>query len=592
MKQMLFEIYTKDSLDACVIDIKKYQKMHSIRSVMFHLYCGVEDKEWIAGIIRQLQEEFPDAGIAGESSYAEIIDGHITDPVVLVSAMLFEITEVRTFCYSDILGKEAEIGAKVKDIIDSIPDIEAAEILMQGSPVDNYAFLLEAQKCRKNVKVFGGLPMGHDIEHGVRYVVHSEGVFENAMVLVTYSGKDFHVDAQHTTGWKPIGHSHTITEAHDNTLVSVDGMPAAKLYEKYLQIFPDENFITNTMEFPLFVGEGNTRMLRHPNEVCEDGSIVLAGHVSKGMQIYMSYGDPNLIIEDVNCRCKEIREFEPEAILLYTCTMRKIFWRSFASNEMMPFQRIATTAGFCTGGELARNLETGNILWHNITLLSIAMREGDKTGRYIPDAKVDVSTLHGQIGLVKRLASLVRVTSDEIQTAMDELRDANAKLKKMATIDELTGLYNRREIEKRIKKALDYAASTDDRVTVIMLDIDFFKDVNDTYGHEVGDQILQEFAKVIDSCMDREKGEITGRWGGEEFFCVLPGTDKEKAGERAEEIRHKVAETKFSGIPKLTCSAGVITTNGEESHDNTFLRVDRALYLAKNSGRNCVVASE
>ena len=591
MKQILFEIYNKDSLHTCVMDLQRYQEMHPLQAILFHLYCGVDDKEWITWIIEQLKEEFPYAEIAGASSFAEIIDGHFTDPVVLLSAMLFEKTDVRAFCFSDILGKEVETGAKIRDIIDATPDIEAAEILIQGSPVDSYVLLIEAQKCRKDVKVFGGFPIGHDIAHGARYIIHTGGVYDNAVVLVTYSGKDFHVNVQHTAGWKPIGHGFTITKAHDNTLGSVDGMPTTKLYEKYLQIYPDEDFVTNTMEFPLLIGEGNTRMLRHPNAVCEDGSIVLAGHINEGMQVYMSYGDPDTIIEDVDHRCAEVTEFEPEAILLYSCAMRKTFWGNFASNELMPFQRIATTTGFCTGGELSRDLETGNILWHNITLLSIAMREGEKTGRYIPNAKVDISMLHGQIGLVKRLATLVRVTSEEIQTTMNELREANQKLERMASIDEMTGLYNRREIEKRIKEELKYAALTDGKLTLIMLDVDFFKDVNDTYGHEIGDQILGRFAEVMKSCMDKTKGEIVGRWGGEEFFCVLPGTDKDDALERAEEIRCKVEETKFPSVSRLTCSAGVITTDGSEDHDNIFIRVDRALYLAKNSGRNCVVTS-
>ncbi len=589
MKQLLFEIYNEDSLHAGIKEVKDYAFYHSLRSVVFHLYCGIDNEEWVRWISGTLRKNFPEAGIAGACSHAEIINGHLTDPVVLLSAMLFDSTDVKVTCFPDIYGDEVLYGRKVREVIDATKDIKAAELLVQGAPVDNYAFLQEIAKCDPEVKIFGGYPLGHDIDGGRRFLVDKEGVYDYAAILITYAGKDFHIDVAHTAGWKSLGKGFTVTKANKNVLIEVDGFPAADMYERYLKIVPDENFMVNTMQFPILIEDEGSIMLRHPASATDDGTLNLAGYVNVGNKVYMSYGDPNAIIADVDARCEEVRKFDPEAILLYTCTMRKMFWSYFINNEMAPFQKIATTAGFCTGGELNRDMTTGKVMWHNITLLSILMREGSKSGRNVPHAKVDTTALHGEVGLVQRLMTLVQETTRELRETMEDLQDANNKLIRMATIDALTELYNRREIERRINEALDATIGTDDEVALIMMDIDHFKNVNDTYGHEAGDKILEGVAAVLNSLVKENEGEAAGRWGGEEFFFLMPRDDKETAIARAEEIRQTIELYPFPYVDALTCSVGVTIASGNEDRKGVFSRVDDALYEAKDTGRNKVV---
>lgn len=452
MKQLLFEIYNEDSLFAAMKDVDQYIEYHNPKSVIFHLYSGIPDEKWITWITSQLNQTYPSYGIVGATSHAEIIDGHLTDPVVLLSAMMFQSTDVKVYSLPNILGTECESGQKICSIIDGTEGIKAAEILVQGAPVDNYVFLQEVAKCDPTVKIFGAYSIGHDIEGDVRIVISGDGIFHNGAVLVTYAGQDFHINVAHTAGWRSLGKGFTVTKAEKNVLIEVDGFPAADLYKRYLKITPDDNFTTNTMEFPLFVEDNGMVMLRHPATATYDGTLVLAGYVNVGNKVYMTYGDPNAIISDVDKRCEEVREFDPEAILLYTCTMRKMFWKYFINNEMAPFQKVATTAGFCTGGELNRDMMTGKVMWHNITLLSILMREGEKSGRRVPEAKVDTTALHGEVGLVQRLTTLVQETSKELRETLAELRDANEKLTRMATVDALTELYNRRRLNGVLMK--------------------------------------------------------------------------------------------------------------------------------------------
>ena len=126
----------------------------------------------------------------------------------------------------------------------------------------------------------------------------------------------------------------------------------------------------------------------------------------------------------------------------------------------------------------------------------------------------------------------------------------------------------------------------EDIFSLLMLDIDYFKNVNDTYGHDVGDYVLKELCSTIKNMI--RKTDIFGRWGGEEFLLILPNTNKDEAISIATKIRNIIENHKFDYIPQVTISIGVSVYN-EKSRKEIFLKkVDDALYKAKSSGRNCV----
>jgi diguanylate cyclase (GGDEF)-like protein/PAS domain S-box-containing protein len=161
-------------------------------------------------------------------------------------------------------------------------------------------------------------------------------------------------------------------------------------------------------------------------------------------------------------------------------------------------------------------------------------------------------------------------------------------LKKQAVTDALTGLPNRREFLDFVDKVL----GTDDVVSVFILDIDFFKKINDGHGHDIGDEVLRVLAKVGMSITHESK--LFARWGGEEFVAALPGADADLARTISEQLRRRVEQQDFehawrvTPIP-FTVSIGVVTREaGERDVDALMRRADRALYRAKESGRNRV----
>lgn len=165
------------------------------------------------------------------------------------------------------------------------------------------------------------------------------------------------------------------------------------------------------------------------------------------------------------------------------------------------------------------------------------------------------------------------------------------RLKHTASTDTLTKLYNRRFLETYLENQLEAARLTDRPLSIIMLDIDYFKNINDTYGHMMGDHVLTFFSTLILKCI--RQSELAVRYGGEEFIVVLPSTTMEIATIIAERIRQTVETSSIPPldniiIPPVTCSLGVSSFPIHCNNRKDLIRTaDIALYSAKHAGRNC-----
>lgn len=169
--------------------------------------------------------------------------------------------------------------------------------------------------------------------------------------------------------------------------------------------------------------------------------------------------------------------------------------------------------------------------------------------------------------------------------AYQQLAAKNSKIKLMAETDKLTGLYNREKLDSKLAEMLSSVLNQEKEVTVIILDIDHFKLVNDNFGHLVGDKVLTTFAERLRNKM--RKGDLLARWGGEEFVVVLSNTDLEAGILQAERLRADIANQSIEGI-SLTISLGLTQNQAKDSAETLLSRADQALYQAKKSGRNRV----
>ncbi|SON48402.1 GGDEF family protein [Vibrio tapetis subsp. tapetis] len=245
----------------------------------------------------------------------------------------------------------------------------------------------------------------------------------------------------------------------------------------------------------------------------------------------------------------------------------------------------------------------------NVTLFEIATGSGAKLGSHnitINSVRFEGSYLDGETLMLVLLFSWVvlallyareeaKLSLREIQRAEDRelhlkavndnLRLQNHEISEMAQRDALTGARNRHSVRRWLKSMTKNVQWENGRFSMIYLDIDHFKAVNDTFGHQVGDDILREFVMIVTSSIDSEEHLV--RWGGEEFIVFCPNSTLDQTTALAERIRLNVKRHIWVHGEELTCSAGVAEM-GEERITETIARADEALYIAKQKGRDRV----
>jgi two-component system cell cycle response regulator len=202
---------------------------------------------------------------------------------------------------------------------------------------------------------------------------------------------------------------------------------------------------------------------------------------------------------------------------------------------------------------------------------------------------------YNEIELNARIYACLRTKAlqDELRQKNSQLEGVLLKVETLAITDSLTELFNRRHfgntIEKEFNRTIRYQSPT----SCLMIDIDYFKKINDEYGHRAGDLVLKEIAKIIKSCI--REIDTVARWGGEEFIVLLPETKQEDALQSAKRILEAISNHQFSGIPgKITVSIGLasVPEASIDTADKLIHTSDLALYEAKDKGRNRIEVAQ
>lgn len=257
---------------------------------------------------------------------------------------------------------------------------------------------------------------------------------------------------------------------------------------------------------------------------------------------------------------------------------------------------IILTAKDCSENEIAQLFRSGANDYVNKPFL---------TAELIARIKHHINLRKTKDSLIRANDELLKAVSKEeqlnekiidrtmaLKRSLRKIKVLNRKLKYFATHDKLTGFLNRRAFFSFLENDIRRLKRTETKLSLIMLDLDFFKIINDTYGHLIGDYILVEFSKIVTSNL--RDIDLVGRFGGEEFLILLTDCTVEDAVNVSNKLRCVIESAAFSkdGVDhKITVSIGVAEYRHNEKTDEFIKRVDEALYKAKNSGRNKVVAS-
>lgn len=586
MKQIQIAYTGREEL---VKELAALREKYKENTVMFNIFFDKLMSDEVSELCAVLDSEMPEAQYLGCSTNANIEKGVLAENSVNIVCTVFEDSSAKV----EIMHFDLDTVDK-KTLCDELLErvskrrwVKGVEMLITvHEPYVSY-ICDRLSQMDESIAIFGGGAHTGAYRLGDACILSKEGGFdENAAVFALIGSDTLSISTMCVSGWRPLGRKLRVTKAKGNRLYELEGLPAYEVYRRYMNIADDEYFVYNALEFPLSYERGTQRIMRVPIDVCEDGSLILASDIEEGVMTQICYGDPQSILKSIISAAYEVAEHSPEAIMLFDCASRRSYWGGREiDNESLPFDSIADTAGFYTGGEFLR--KDGHLDQHNVSLVIAAMKEGE-------GKPADKSVLVGQysfrsqhVSMVRRLADFIEAATNELEEANRQLALANERLSVMATTDELTGLMNRRALKDKIEHNIDNNIS----FALMMFDLDYFKMINDAFGHDEGDDALKTFAQVLKGTL----GELDcksdcARWGGEEFMVMLTGADCDAACEAAEAVRLAYAAKDLGEAGFQTVSGGVTEIRHGESLDDIITRVDMALYCSKNAGRNRISA--
>ena len=549
--------------------IKAFQEAHPTPApyLSISIFTHWNDPALIQAMTDGLSKAFPRAAIAGLTTAGGIEDGQMNTGKTILSFMAFDESPVEVLHYN-------------------MKDLRAVEILETQLTGNVEPFLDAISALPPSVAIFGGGADTDDLNQP-SYVFDKEAIMNEGFVIMLFRGT-VKVLTRSVLGWQPLGRQVTITAMDGNMVIKELDHIAVNFYEKYLKIDPSVDFDKKTLSFSLVVEKDGVELVRLPMSCRKDGSLVFNIALHVGDKLRMAYGDPNEIINGSRRVLGRIRDFGPQGMLLFSCVVRRYYLKDDVNQILSAYERITPAAGGYTRGEIDR-IE-GHVYTMNMNLVSAAFREETKDHkRTIADITGDPShmendpalNLDDSLSTVQCLASFITVTSKE-------LSDAYQKLAFVAGHDSLTDLLNRGRIEWVLRYLIEDTNKTHHTFSAIMIDIDSFKHINDTYGHSVGDDVLIRLADIMKNGV--LPTDYAGRWGGDEFVILLPDTDIDQSEKVADRMRRNFAEADILPDGKaVTASFGITTSYEGETLESFYRRMDSALYTAKGAGKNQVI---
>lgn len=585
---MLSKNIVIQSLDALKAFLNKNEikiLTRNASSIFVQIYTFETNPQWASSIVTALRETLPQAVFAGASTVGEIAYGELLTGSTIVSISFFEKTEVKAFIV-EATGSESELGKNLRlQIENRCTKIDGVLLLATPMTMNVSNFLAGFSLSDITYPIFGG-GAGDYASMKKSLLFCNDQYLNKGAVAVVFMGHQIKIKAYTYLGWQALSKKMTITEVDGLWVKKIDDQPAFDVYQRYLDIQNDENFFLNVLEFPFLIIRDGIQYARVPVAVNNENAINFIADVKPGESFRIGYGNPSYIIEKAKEIGNLMKEFNPEAIFLYSCGSRRFLLQGDVEQETRPFESIAPTFGFYTYGEFMGDAKGINLL--NSTMVAVGMKEDDHSKEFRHIKKVYPEKLKKLDPYAYKHSRIISRLIYFIRAVTEELEEAHKEAMRLAEIDILTKAYNRVKAYEFLTNETNRGKRYKSKYSVIMMDIDFFKKVNDTYGHNAGDAVLVHLVKIVKEQL--RSMDMLSRWGGEEFLILLPETGLDGAMATAERIRLAIEQASFPEVGNLTCSFGVTLFRVSDNIESLLERADEGLYEAKNSGRNRVVA--
>lgn len=571
---------------------------------LVQVYGCHEKSLFIEEVCCTIKDHWPQSLVMGMSTEAQIAFGRTLTNSVTVSVMTFEKSACSGYIVPNDTLSEASMVEDFSGWLDHLAEKPKCLVLSVTSmTLDAFKLSDEINHLLpKGIPVLGG-GVG-SIKHPDHSFIWLDGIKrQRGFAVIAMTGSYLELYSKSYLGWKAFSQEMNVTRTEGSLIHQIDGRPAIEIYEHYLGIKQDGNFLKHINGFPLLYDHEGDYLARVPIQVTESGSLCFLSDQEVGSRFRLGYADPTKMVATARQVQDELYEFLPEGILIFSCISRAELLGSDVDLETFPYDLIAPVAGYFTVGEFHANC--GDLVALNSALVVLGIREGQRQSITGDSAYLQWREGHTEDSIkenvtvkdphaVARLVHFISVVTEELKETNQVLAQTNLALEKsnkalelLSTTDKLTQIFNRLKLDELIHQELSRANRYGSQFSVILLDVDHFKKINDAYGHLVGDEILVAIVSVIKNNLARES-DYLGRWGGEEFLIILPENELSQAIKLAVKLCNAIVQSYFVKEIQPTCSFGVTSFQVGDTEDTLLSRVDEALFRAKALGRNRV----
>jgi len=449
MKQFTYRLESREEFLKWAEDLRKTEDYRTAKNILIKVLTSQFPDEDVRDMYAEVKKIFPEAksvgvsmtnfvgrklqqGVGGTPVWAKKISEMLENYAVF-SVCYFDSSDIQLLeIDSAEIGNYIDAARDLNERLKKIPNLKAVEILSAGGQERVAPFLDILTVGLEEVPFFGAEAgsvdkptVSQDEDHhfhnmltsmhgrGMAKYVFGDDYHTHGAVLIAYSGAELHVKAEYNFGWKPLGKEMRITETLGiNGVSKIDGIPAAEIYKKYLNVELNKFLIFNVFDFPFVVNRGGVAASRVAVIYDEFGRLYMTGDVKQGEKIRLSYGNPEEILHETWNSSERMRQFDPEGIFAYVCGARTVFLGADSKREMNDFLRIVPEAVYCFGGgEIYKHHGKGGQL--ATALIAVGMRPQIEQAPHTPTAP-----------LSKRLAAFLEATTNDLKESKEKFKEA------------------------------------------------------------------------------------------------------------------------------------------------------------------------
>lgn len=567
--------------DQAAITTAAFANLSCHKPILVQAYVNGDAEPLIRTLQQVLSQCLPYAYVAGMTSYAQIAQHDIKQHGISVFVTEFDDSYINQI----LLPADATTAERTMALQNLLQNDTKVILVHSADLMSRHGSLLPLiTQLRPDVVVAGAVaqPNGESL---YSCVFNQNKIADNAFLLTALHGAKLQARSIQKRNWYAIGKPMRVTSAQGNQVNTIDDHSVIDVYQHYLGAGVAQHLPAASSMFPLFFDEDVHQNTAFVVKTTANGGAVFNQKITAGQQVRIAFANMTTLAD--NGYLAAAGPINAEQVFVFSCCVRLDLLKENIAAELAPLAEALPLCGAFGFGEMAMD-DTGKAALSSHTMSLLFLAERPNTIQFdIPAAPVVTEARH-QFQLSS--GELLGIYDHLTRALMQDLSHSNEALKQLTLTDHLTGLANRKSLDEQLSKERQLYQRYHRPFSILLLDIDHFKAINDKFGHLNGDKVLLAVAKTL--TREVRDVDLPGRWGGEEFMVICPDTDLEQAYGLAERLRIAIAQLRIlteEGIIQLTTSIGVAELTELMNIDQLLQQADKHLYQAKIQGRNQVI---